>query len=73
MVSHIGGGNGVTMQSLENDKTVSHPSHSHLENADTAGVSHIPTATAAGISSFSFQNKANSRAIRGCFNFNSFL
>ena len=28
----------VTVQSLENGSAVSHPSHRHLENADTAGV-----------------------------------
>ena len=44
-----GRGNGGTMQSLENDTTVSHPSHSPLEDADGAGVSHIPTATAAAV------------------------
>ena len=34
------------MQSMENDETVSHPSHSRLEDADEARVSHIPTTTA---------------------------
>ena len=33
-------------QSLENDEAVSHPSHSRLEDADEARVSHIPTTTA---------------------------
>jgi len=42
-------GNGVAVQSLENDKTVSHPSHSYLENADKAGVYHIATVTAAAV------------------------
>ena len=44
-----GRGNAGAMQSLENDTTVSHPSHSPLENADGTGVSHIPTATAAAV------------------------
>jgi hypothetical protein len=35
------------MQSMENDEAVSHPSHSRLEDADEARVSHIPTTTAA--------------------------
>ena len=35
------------MQSLENDTTVSHPSHSPLEDADETIVSHIPTASTA--------------------------
>ena len=39
-----GYGNGGAMQSLENDTTVSHPSHSPLEDADETTVSHIPTA-----------------------------
>ncbi len=34
------------MQSMENDEAVSHPSHSRLEDADEARVSHIPTTTA---------------------------
>ena len=42
----IGHGNGAAMQSMENDETVSHPSHSRLEDADEARVSHIPTTTA---------------------------
>ncbi len=59
---YIGGGNGVTMQSLENDSAVSHPSHNLLENAGTSGISHIPTATAAaGIFFFQFKNKASSK------------
>ena len=33
------------MQNLENDTTVSHPSHSPLEDADETSVSHIPTAS----------------------------
>lgn len=32
------------MQSVENDKAVSHPSHNRLEDADKTGVSHISTA-----------------------------
>jgi hypothetical protein len=31
---------------MENDKAVSHSSHSRLEDADEARVSHIPTTTA---------------------------
>ena len=42
----FGHGNGAAMQSMENDKAVSHPSHSRLEDADKARVSHIPTTTA---------------------------
>ncbi len=42
----IGHGNGAAMQSMENDETVSHPSHSRLEDADEARVFHIPTTTA---------------------------
>jgi hypothetical protein len=42
----IGHGNGAAMQSMENDEAVSHPSHSRLEDADEARVSHIPTTTA---------------------------
>jgi hypothetical protein len=42
----IGHGNGAAMQSVENDRAVSHPSHSRLEDADEARVSHIPTTTA---------------------------
>lgn len=34
------------MQRVENDKAVSHPSHSRLEDAHEARVSHIPTTTA---------------------------
>jgi hypothetical protein len=34
------------MQSMENDGAVSHPSHSRLEDADEARVSHISTTTA---------------------------
>ena len=34
------------MQRVENDEAVSHPSHSRLEDADEARVSHIPTTTA---------------------------
>jgi hypothetical protein len=34
------------MQSMGNDEAVSHPSHSRLEDADEARVSHIPTTTA---------------------------
>lgn len=34
------------MQSLENDEAVSHPSHSRLEDAGKARVSHISTTTA---------------------------
>lgn len=34
------------MQSMGNDGTISHPSHSGLEDADIACVSHIPTTTA---------------------------
>lgn len=34
------------MQSMENDRAVFHPSHSRLEDADEARVSHIPTTTA---------------------------
>lgn len=37
-------GNAGTMQSMENDETVSHPSHRSLEDTDAAGVSHIPPA-----------------------------
>ena len=37
------------MQSMENDKTVFHPSHSRLEDADEARVSHIPTTTTTGL------------------------
>ena len=37
------------MQSMENDEAVSHPSHSRLEDADEARVSHIPTTTATGL------------------------
>jgi hypothetical protein len=33
------------MQSMENDKTVSHASHSYLEDADEARDSHISTTT----------------------------
>ena len=36
--------NAGTVQSMENDKAVSHPSHRSLEDADAAGVSHIPPA-----------------------------
>ena len=43
--TQAGRGNGEAMQSMENDETVSHPSHSPLEDADEASVSHIPTAT----------------------------
>jgi hypothetical protein len=43
---HIGNGNGAAMQSMGNDGAVSHPSHSGLEDADKARVSHIPTTTA---------------------------
>jgi hypothetical protein len=42
----IGHGNGAAMQSMENDETVSHSSHSRLEDADEARVSHIATITA---------------------------
>jgi hypothetical protein len=42
----IGHGNGAAMQSMENDGAVSHPSHSRLEDADEARVSHIPMTTA---------------------------
>lgn len=42
----VGHGNGAAMQSMENDEAVSHPSHSRLEDADEARVSHIPTTTA---------------------------
>ena len=42
----IGHGNGAAVQSMENDRAVSHPSHSRLEDADEARVSHIPTTTA---------------------------
>ncbi len=41
-----GHGNGAAMQSMENDGTVFHPSHSRLEDADEARVSHIPTTMA---------------------------
>ena len=34
------------MQSVKNDKAVSHSSHIRLEDADEARVSHIPTTTA---------------------------
>jgi hypothetical protein len=34
------------MQRVGNDEAVSHPSHSRLEDADEARVSHIPTTTA---------------------------
>ena len=34
------------MQSMENDEAVYHPSHSRLEDAGEARVSHIPTTTA---------------------------
>ncbi len=44
--TQAGHGNGGAMQSLENDTTVSHPSHSPLEDADETSVSHIPTASA---------------------------
>ncbi len=37
------------MQSMENDEAVSHPSHSRLEDADEARVSHIPTTTATSL------------------------
>jgi len=43
--SNTGHGNGATVQSMENDEAVSHPSHSHLEDADKARISHIPTTT----------------------------
>ncbi len=42
----IGYGNGAAMQSMENDEAVSHSSHSRLEDADEARVSHIATTTA---------------------------
>ena len=42
----IGHGNGAVVQSEENDGAVFHPSHSRLEDADEARVSHIPTTTA---------------------------
>ena len=35
-------GNAGTVQSMENDEAVSHPSHRSLEDAHAAGVSHIP-------------------------------
>jgi hypothetical protein len=44
--AQTGHGNGEAMQSLENDEAVSYPSHSRLEDADEARVSHIPTTTA---------------------------
>jgi len=40
-----GHGNDATMQSMENDEAVSRPSHSRLEDAGKARVSHIPTTT----------------------------
>ena len=38
---HFGHVNGAAMQRVENDETVFHPSHSRLEDADEARVSHI--------------------------------
>ncbi len=42
----IGHGNGAAMQSMENDEAVSHSSHSRLEDADEARISHIATIAA---------------------------
>ena len=35
-------GNAGTVQRMENNEAVSHPSHRFLEDVDTAGVFHIP-------------------------------
>ena len=43
------------MQSTENDKTVFRALHSCLENADGAGVSHIPIVTTTAIVLFGFK------------------
>ena len=56
--ARAGHGNAVAMQSLENDTTVSHPSHSALGDADSAGVSHIPVATTTGSCFFQFKRKS---------------
>ena len=47
LCKQVGRGNGAAMQIMENDKAVFHPSHSRLEDAGEARVSHIPTTTTA--------------------------